>query len=173
MMTARLLALSALIMVLASACGSGVSASTSTTGSAAGPADFKDPSNLLITRQDIARQANAPAAAIMRWWQDLQFQDINAAARSYAPTLKIKRMANEVHALSSFLASSKPQIEESDITGKSARVLSVIQWVAFKRKGTNVVELPVAFRLVKRGRMWKLTNDDLLAYRLQLQKAGG
>jgi hypothetical protein len=157
------------LVVLAAGCGSGASTS-SNSESPVRPAEFRTPRDLLINRHDIASQTSAPAAAILRWWQALQFQDVVAASRAYSVKVPRKRLQDEIRGLSSFLTSARPQIEETDATGRSARVLSTIQWVAFKPSGTTVVELPVSFYLVERGGKWKLASDAFLANRLQAQQ---
>ncbi len=157
------------VVAFAAACGS--TGPSTPTQPPARAAEFKDPRDLLITSQDIARQNSPAAAAIFRWWQALQFQDTATAASSYATRVKRKRLQLLERDLSDFLRLSQPRILETDVNGRNARVLATIQWTAFKPAGTSVVELPVTFHLVRRPNGWKLADNEFLDYRLELQRS--
>jgi hypothetical protein len=157
------------VVAFAAACGS--VGTTTPTQPPARAAEFKDPRDLLITSQDIARQKTPAAAAILRWWQALQFQDTATATRSYANGVKAKHVRVLERDLAGFITLSQPQVLETQVRGKKARILATIQWTAFKPQGTSVVELPVAFNLVRRPGGWKLADNEFLDYRLELQRA--
>ena len=137
------------------------------------PAEFKKPRDLLVSRQDIAHEKSAPAAAILRWWQALQFQDARTAARFYVRKTSRSDVEALARELASFLTSSRPDITETQVSGsgKAARVLASVQWVAFTPSGARVVELPATFYLQRADNGgWKLTDNSFLDYRLKLQR---
>ncbi|HEX8122366.1 MAG TPA: hypothetical protein VF549_13980 [Solirubrobacteraceae bacterium] len=115
----------------------------------------------LISREDIsAAGRDSPGAALLSWWQNLQFRDVDGARRLYARGVE-PSLAPAMRELRAYIVQNRLTVVQTDIDGNRARVLVLFRTVA-RGQPQAVRETPATFRLVREDG-WKLADNLFLA----------
>jgi hypothetical protein len=176
------------LAALVAGCGSSGQTTSTSTASPTAPR-FDGPSDLLVTDADIAAAGQgSPYAALLRWWRDLQSQDVAAARTAYAKSVDTSTLGHEVRVLSyppkfdyqgdhplpsDALQRSRPFLITPTRHDRTARLFTTIDAAVFDTSDPSKVvfvsQTPAFFRLVREGGEWKLANDDYLALVLRVR----
>lgn len=125
------------------------------------------PRDPLISSEDISRAGrDTPAAALLSWWQSLQFRDVATARRLYAEDVRTKGLATAIRELAVPLSRSRPIVRQSEVRGDRARLLVVIRASSGGCEDETVHEAPAAFHMVREG-TWKQADNRYLEARLE------
>jgi hypothetical protein len=143
--------------------------------SEAPPASTKDVAirsqeDLLVTKADVARAgAGTPGAAVLRWWQSLQFQDFDTARQAYGPAAGTDRLSRQMKKLAPILSNTRLVLQEQEVSGTNARVLAVMRSATFQPPKVFVSDQPTTFKLSKIDGEWKLPDNAWLDERYAAQ----
>lgn len=133
------------------------------------PEPTRQPSDTL-TQKDIERlDSDSPARTVLSWWRALQFGNPGGAAELYAPTTGItaERLNNQLrYAPKYFNFLARPAVQGIKYRGPVATVSLLLRSTTEAANGReDVIERPLAVRLVRVNGRWRLT-DNLYLERL-------
>jgi hypothetical protein len=125
---------------------------------------------MLVARKDIDKVGrNSPAAAVLTWWQALQYQDPATARQSYVEGAAPRAMGATIRELGVFLANSRPTIVDQYVSGDRARVLVLIR--STSADNSQISESPATFQLRRDGGRWRLADNLYLENHIASQRA--
>jgi len=134
----------------------------------------RDPQTLLITESEIKDAGErTPTGTLLAWWQALQFNDAETAARSYA-----NGVTDEEHIAAQLRAAGPPNlampgIEEVTVRDGHALVYAIVisATVTKSNRIDMISRRPVTFRLTRDDGRWLLVDNDFLAERAAAARA--
>lgn len=154
-----------LLLLLVAGCG-GSDGGTSTDRSAE-LSEPCGPRDTLIAGEDISDAGrDTPTAALLTWWQSLQFRDVPTARRLYAQGVPTKGLTEAIRKLADTHSRSRPIVREIHVDGARARLLVVIRASSGDCEDELVHETPATFRLIREG-TWKQADNRYLEARLR------
>lgn len=121
--------------------------------------------NLLTLAKVHGQQHGSPEEALLQWWMDIQYNDLNGYLNGLAAPLRQQREADPRTRHNLLLVSgdsirSQPKLEESRRQAGTATLYTQIQTrqpVGASRFTTS--STPQAFALIRENGQWKVADD--------------
>jgi hypothetical protein len=112
---------------------------------------------------DAAGGALSPGAAVLRWWQDVQFRapEATIAGHYAAGAATTKTLDKELKVMLYMFDARKPVVVDTNTQGGRARVFTVVVDTT-GAPPSPTSQLPVYFDVTRTARGWRLANDDFL-----------
>ena len=141
--------------------------------SAAATSAIDAPRDLFISREDISRAGgDTPARTLLRWWQALQFGDLEVARDQYAGEVDVDRLAVQVPKIGRRVQAARPLVLEKYVKTATAKLHVVLQGALFPEDGpVRVIEVPATFRFVREDGKWRLADNAFVTQVLRAQEA--